>query len=397
MSKKWRDDNRMAVDKLQEAGIYNETLRNIVEELGILPDRATTRDSHFVLQDIEGNQRTAEEIIRRLQTQEIGLTTNSDGSIIANVGDFRNDARSNSAKKGIVEVDIKNLVRPNKNMKGWSPQTMSGVNGADAVHRARFLPDQELVLNNEDTQRAQRIGLAEATGDLQLIHEANTMYDFPMEVAQEIGRRVLIGNQTLRDFVKNKGIAVKGRFENVIDPVTKLRLGEMDKDQRDKFLNDRGDNLVKRWLDTGMRSIGDGRAEVHVPGFHSQMEHQNPFSKSIDVLGDKSTYLSDSIENQIGFLERYENAEKNDLNTEDYHAARRAKLLAENAGISNLELGKTLTGSEAIGLMIADKLPPVKYSDAPRKIDRGGEIDNDNLILGYKLQKDINRLYNKDF
>ena len=46
----FRAKNRKAVDELQEAGIYDETIRNIVEELGILSPRQMAKDSHFVFQ-----------------------------------------------------------------------------------------------------------------------------------------------------------------------------------------------------------------------------------------------------------------------------------------------------------------------------------------------------------
>lgn len=391
-NQRFRDRNRMAVDKLMEEGTYNETLRNIVEELGILGPRASARDSHFIFETIDGDQRTPDQIVNRLRRQNIDITDNGKDGIDVNVGDLINDARPRSAKRGIVEVDIKDMVRPNASMPGWTPQTMGGVNAEDKVHRARFLPEEPLTEKNENLIRAQQIGQAEATGDLKKIYDANTMYDFSFEDAESVGDRVLIGNQTLNNFLAKKGIT-EDRLQQVVDPASGTRILDLPKDQQKAYWRTRGIEATQRWMNMGGRSVGDGYSEVHVPGFHAQMEHQNPFSGSIDVIGDKSNYYSDTKFNQAGSLERYENAEKNDIDTVDYHRARRANIMSMDAGNGRLELGKTSMGREAVDSMIADSLPAIEYSQARLKSDREGTVNVNNTLMGLALMRDVNKLY----
>jgi len=388
----FRDRNRMAVDKLIEEGTYNETLRNIVEEMGILGPRASAKDSHFIFQTIDGDQRTPDQIVNRLRRQNLDIIDNGKNGIEVNVGDFINDARPRSAKKGIVEVDIKDMIRPNTSMPGWTPQTMGGVNNQDSVHRARFLPEEPLAEKSENLIRAQRIGQAEATGDLKKIYDANTMYDFSFEDAESVGDRVLIGNQTLNNFLAKKGIT-EDRLQQIVDPATGIRILDLPKDQQKAYWRKRGIEGTQRWMNMGGRSVGDGYSEVHVPGFHAQMEHQNPFSGSIDVIGDKSDYYSDTKFNQAGSLERYENAEKNDIDTVDYHRARRANIMSMDAGNGRLELGKTSMGREAVDGMIADSLPAIEYSQARLKADREGTVNINNVLKGLALMRDVNKLY----
>ena len=388
----FRDRNRMAVDKLMEEGRYNETLRNIVEELGILGLRASAKDSHCIFQTIDGEQRTPNEIVQRLQRQDLDVYDNGDDGIHVEVGDFQNDARAQARKRGAVEVDIKDMIRPNTSMPGWTPQTMSGVNNQDSVHRARFLPEEPLTEKNENLTRAQRIGQAEATGDLKQIYDANTMYDFSFEDAEAVGDRVLIGNQTMNNFLAKKGIT-PDRISQVVDPTTGIKVTKLPKDQQKAYWRNRGIEATQRWMNMGGRSVGDGYSEVHVPGFHAQMEHQNPFSGSIDVIGDKSDYYSDTKYNQAGSLERYENAEKNDIDTVDYHRARRANIMSLDAGSGRLELGKTSAGREAVDSMIADRYPAIEYSQARLKADREGTVNINNAQKGLALMRDVNKLY----
>ena len=382
----------MAVDQLMKEGKYNETLRNIVEELGILGPRASAKDSHFIFQTIDGDQRTPDEIVQRLQRQELDIYDNGDDGIDVVVGEFANDARPRSKKKGIVEVDIKDMIRPNTSMPGWSPQTMAGIDNTDKVHRARFIPEEALTEKNENLTRAQRIGQAEATGDLKAIYDANTMYDFSFEDAEAVGDRVLIGNETLNNFLAKKGLT-DDRLDKVVDPATGTRVLDLPKDQQKAYFRKRGIEGTQRWMNMGGRSVGDGYSEVHVPGFHAQMEHQRPFSGSIDVLGNKSDYYSDNKYNQAGSLERYENAEKNDIYTVDYHRARRANIMSMDKGNGRLDLGKTSMGREAVESMIADSLPAVEYSNARLKADREGTVNINNALKALELMRDVNRLY----
>ena len=388
----FRNRNRMAVDVLKEEGIYNETLRNLVEEMGILSPRAAARDSHFVFQTRQGTQRTPDEIVQRLQRQDFEIGPETADGINVKLGALVDDARPNSKKKGVIEADIKDMVRPNKSMDGWTPQTMGGVNPADPVHRARFLPDEGLQVVNQDTRRAQQIGFAEATGDLEKMYDANTMYDYSLADAEEVGNRVLVGNKTLANFMATKGVEGE-RAEKLLDPLTGRKVKDMSKEDRKDFFRQRGISQVQRWMNMGGRSIGDGRSEIHVPGFHAQMEHQNKFTGSKDVLGVKgSDYFSDDVLNRAGSLERYENAEKNDIDTVDYHRARRGALLGKDRGLT-LSLGKTSEGREAVDTMIAEAIPSVTYSNARWKADREPIISVDDTQTALDLTRLTNMLY----
>ena len=387
---RFRKKNRKAVDELEKAGIYDETIRNIVEELGILSPRQMSKDSHFVFQTIDGAQRTPNEIVQRLARQELSVN-NTENGIHVDVGPLVDDRR---ARSKVSEVDIKSMVRPNTSMPGWSPQTMSSVDNTDAIHRARFLPDLVDVTDaGENIRRAQNIGYAEASGDSQAMFDANTMYDFSYQDAEEVGDRVLIGNQTLNNFLAKKGLPGE-RLEKLIDPATGKRVLDMPKEEQRAYFRKRGVEGTQRWMNTGGRSIGDGNTEVFVPGLDAQMEHVYPFSGSIDELGvGNSQYFSDDKFNQGGYYERYENAEKNDISPQDYHRARRAQMLAQEAGIEPLELGKTVSGRQAAESMIADRLPAVVYSNARLKKDREADIDLDAAANGLELMRLTNQLY----
>ena len=392
-SARFRDKNRMAVDALTEAGTYNETLRNIVDQMDILGPRAKAKDSHFTFQTLEGEQRTPEEIVRRLQPQELNINHNGDGDVLVNVGDFVNNARPAAMKRGETEVDIKDMIRPNKTMPGWSPQTMGGISNTDKIHRARFLPETVPADATGNVARARNIGMAEASGDLQQIYDANTMYDFSYADAEQVGDKLLIGNSTLNNFLAQKGLPNE-RLELVVDPASGKRVKELSSAEQKAYFRNRGVEGTRRWMNMGGRSVGDGNSEVHVPGFHAQMEHQNPFSGSIDALGTgKSDYYSDTEYNKAGSLERYENAEKNDIDTQDYHRSRRAQMIALDSGLGRLELSKFGTGREGTEDMITSRFPAVSYSDERLKKDRTGSVNLDNAMKALSLMRETNKLY----
>jgi len=381
--------------ELKAAGIYNETVRNLVEQLDILGPRAKAKDSRFTFQTLEGEQRTPAEIARRLQRQELSVQQNENGETLIDIGGFLNDARPASLKKGKTEVDIKDMARPNKKTSAWTPQTMKGLNPNDLMHIGRFTPEKlgGTDFENPNVKRAIAIGEAEAVGDNQRIHEANTMYDFSYSDAEEVGDTILIGNQTLNNFLALKGVDGE-RLDSLLDPSTGMRYKDMSKQEQTAYRRKRGVEGTQRWMNMGGRSVGDGGTEVVVPGFHAQMEHQKPFTGSIDVLGaDNSSYYSDDKYNQAGYLERYENAEKNDIDTVDYHRMRRANMLSKQMGEGSIDLSKE-TGQQGIENAIAQKWPGVDYSNARLKKERGGEVNVENLVKGLNFMREVQSMYN---
>ena len=212
------------------------------------------------------------------------------------------------------------------------------------------------------------------------------MYDFSYADAEEIGKRIRVGDKTLIKFLEKKGLP-KERINLVINPATGLKVSDLPKAEKNAYFYNRGVEEVRRWLNTGGRSIGDGRAEVHVPGEYQQMEHQGAFSKSIDVLGDASNYYSDDKYNKAGYLEYHENQEKGDRLTSDYHKARRMQLVARDRGIGDVNL------REDVNQMIPEKFTPVSYSNESRKINRKASINLDNLEKGLEMMNFINQIY----
>jgi len=390
----FRKANAELGDELKAAGIYNETVRNLVEQLDILGPRAKAKDSRFTFQTYEGEQRPVEEIARRLQRQELSVKQNENGEFLIDVGDFINDARSDSLKRGKTEVNIKDMARPNKKTSAWTPQTMEGLNPNDLMHVGRFTPEKlgGTDFENPNVKRAIAIGEAEATGDNKRIYEANTMYDFSYEDAEKLGDTILIGNQTLNNFLSLKGVSGE-RLDSLLDPSSGIRYKDMSKQEQTAFRRKRGVESTQRWMNMGGRSVGDGGTEVVVPGFHAQMEHQKPFTGSIDVLGvDNSTYFSDDKYNRAGYLERYENAEKNDIDTVDYHRMRRANMLSKQMGEGSIDLSKE-AGQQGIENAIAQKWSGINYSNARLKKDRDAEINVDNLVKGLTFMREVQSMY----
>lgn len=382
-------------DELKARGIYNETIRNLVDQLDILGPRAKSKDSRFVFQTKDGDQRTADEIIRRLQPQELSVQQGEDGQIMIDVGDFVNNARPAAKRRGDIEVDIKNMPRPNKKTSAWTPQTMDGLDPNNLMHKSRFTPEvlEGLDFKNPNVKRGLAIGRAEASGDNQRIHEANTMYDFSYEDAEKVGDTLMIGGTTLNNFLQLKGVSGE-RLDNLLDPATGIKYVDMNSADQAAYRRKRGVEGTRRWMNMGGRSVGDAGTEIVVPGFHAQMEHQKPFTGSIDVLGpDNSTYFSDDKYNQAGYLERYENAEKNDLDTVDYHRMRRANMLSLQQGSGPIRLTKE-TGTSGVNNAISAKWPGIEYSNERLKKDRTGTVNVENILKGLEFMDQVQSMYN---
>lgn len=352
----WRNRNRRNIINRGGAGssTYEDSLRAIVEQAEILEPAAAVRQTEEVFERPDGSRRNAEEIVRGFARKNIELIPQADDTVIALDLGYINDAGYKAKRDGLFQTNVSLLPR--------SPQasgfTAGNVNEwiNDPVARARFVPEEADPMSAvAAVRRAREMGLAEASGDRQAVFEANKRYDFTPEEIDFISSALLKntpkGAAPLRSSVRTSGL--QGRTNVVLDPTTGERVIKLNGPMRNQYYYDRSNMALGKWLEGGGTGFNEPSSNVIIPGMGYELEHDNPFSKSIDVLKSKSGYYSDTPENTAGFLNQPENSEKAEMDPTDYFYQRRLHAIAADAGIDlngviKAKNNQELSGEEAL-------------------------------------------------
>ena len=372
--RKWREANTKEIFSRggQGSADYLDSLRSAVEELGVLSPAQSVRQTEEIFENPDGTRRSVEGIKRGYARKDVQIVNTQNGPVIYDNG-YINDAGPRAAKQGIFQPDISKL----SSITGTSiqvPETAGNVESwiNDPVARARFIPEEvDLSVATPAVVRAYQIGNAEASGDRQAVFDANQRYSFTDEEIDTLGGDLLIGKVPLRSQVRIQGLG--GRDKIVVNPATGELVAEMTGPMRNQYYRDRANIGLSRYFGGGGTGFGDGRSNVVIPGFNYQLEHDRPFSGSIDVLGlEKSDYFSDTADNTAGYYERYENAEKGEVGPTDYYRMRRLHALAADeglklSGIAKADGGEVLTGESALKYILERDNPSVIKGDRRRK------------------------------
>lgn len=355
---RFRDHNAAEIAKLEAVGDgnYADMLRAAVGELGILSERQSIPQTEQIF-ETGGERRSVAGIVKGFAPRDVSIV---DGIVVDN--GYVSAAGPRAAKQGIFQADISHIPIPTKHTPGWVRQSTADHAAwqNDPVISARFAPEQVPATETRaDVLRAMGIGEAERTNDRAAVFEANKRYDFTPEEATALGQNLLIGQTPLYGKVQNQGLGGE-RNEGLIDPATGRRVADYSKEGRLQYMHDRGDRAIHKWLEQGATSFGDGRSDIAIPGFNNQLEHDRPFSGSIDAGVAGSQYLSDTDSNLAGMLERYENAEKNDIAPEDYNDQRRLIYLAGQEGLPLYGIKKGQ--GRAAGQLILDRDNPASVT-----------------------------------
>lgn len=335
--------------KLSESA-YEDALRAVVEAAEILPPTAAVRQTEEVFERPDGTRRSAEEIVRGFARKKIELIPQSDGTVMALDQGYIDDAGYRAKRQGTFQTNVSLLPR--------SPQasgfTAGNVNEwiNDPVGRARFMPEEaDPMAAVAAVRRAREIGLAEASGDRQAVFEANKRYDFTPEEVDYIASALLkstrAGVVPLRSSVRTSGL--QGRTDIVLNPATGERVIELNAPMKNQYYYDRSNMALGKWLEGGGTGFNDPSSNVIIPGAGYELEHDNPFSKSIDVMGPESVYFSDTPENTAGFLIQPENSEKAEMSPDDYYLQRRLHAKAADAGVELKGVIKAKDNQELTG------------------------------------------------
>ena len=353
-SQRFRANNASEIARLEAIGDgnYQDLLRAAVHKAGIInSDRARMPQTEEVF-EAGGERRSVQGIIKGFAERDVEIV---DG--IINDKGYINDAGPRAAKQGIFQADINKIQSPTKNTKGWVRQATADSEKwqDDPVISARFAPEQVPATETRGSVlRAKKIGEAEQTNNRADVFEANKRYTITKEESEILGANLLIGKTPLNAKVRDQGLGNE-RMELVIDPATGRKISTYSPEGRLQYLYDRGNRAIGRWAEQGGTSFGDGKSDIAIPRQDNQLEHDRPFSGSIDNDKD-SGYYSDADENIAGMLERYENSEKNDIAAEDYYDMRRLHYLAGQMGLT-LNGIKKGTG-RAAGQAILDRDNP---------------------------------------
>ena len=98
------------------------------------------------------------------------------------------------------------------------------------------------------------------------------------------------------NFKRAGGIGKPDRSEVRI-PSTEIRFIDADADTQKAYLNERGDNFLRQWLQQRGGSMGSAQSVIFTPGVASHMDHAKSYSSSRDVLGDAGWGWSDIVPN----------------------------------------------------------------------------------------------------
>ena len=98
------------------------------------------------------------------------------------------------------------------------------------------------------------------------------------------------------NFKKAGGIGTPAR-KQVLIPGTNRRFVDEDADTQKVYLNERGGNFLRQWLQQRGGSMGSAQSVIFTPGVASHMDHVESLSSSRDTVGDAGWGWSDEVPN----------------------------------------------------------------------------------------------------
>ena len=337
---------------------YRDALRALVGETDILSDRQMIAQAEEIFEDGEGNRKPVQGILQSLAGRNLDVI----GDRIAD-GGYINSAGPRALARGEFHAELG--VHPFVMKQGGVPHRPMDVAGwkDDPAMAAYLDPDNASPGNNAKMLRAVEMGLAASRGDRQAVIDAQKRYDFTPAEVEEFLAGARIGGSKFGSSIKYQGLSAD-RQEVLLDPELNLVQGSP---EEQKFYNDRERALTRSWLEGGGTSFLDAGSDIGIPGKDYQMEHDQAFTRM------NPSGLAEVEVNRPGFYERYENADKNDLDPTDYYQMQRLAYLAAQEGINVKGVFKKDNVQEALGAMIDEVNPAQVVGD---RRNRNYKVEN---------------------
>lgn len=360
--------------KKDDPNQYQDVLARLVEKADIYetPGQALTASAEVFEDAVTGDLVSPEQLVKSLA--QIPLTETPE-SVVIGFG-YNNAAAPSHIVKGKYKGDIN--VNKSPHSANVPAMRVKDVERWAADQLARAFVDPNSVSANEaiNLQRAAAMGRAASTGNGAAMIAANKRYDISDEYVDEFLKYAKIGDAGFESAIRKSGL--QGREEEVIDPVTGKKVVELEPAEEKAFYHNRALNLTKSWLQSGGRGLNNLRDEIGIPGEEYQMEHNYPFSQS------NASGFAETPDNRVGFLRRYVNSEKNDIDPRQYYQQQRLAYLANQQGIDVTGVLKGQDNQEVLE-SILEKANPTEVVGDRRKKDYKVERFPEREVINQKL------------
>jgi len=159
---------------------------------------------------------------------------------------------------------------------------------------------------NPDVLRARNVGLAARAGDADGYRTAGTRFaDMPQSLINDVMSRISIDGETVHGKLSTAGIRA-----GTLVPGTKTEVRLLPNAAKKAYMQQRGVDIFSQWMRQGGTNITHSDGRMYAPNEGGMaMDHIDPYSKSIDVLGSSSSFYSDPSSN-FSLLETHENSSK---------------------------------------------------------------------------------------
>ena len=357
---------------------YQDALRAFIADTDILSDRQSVAATEEIFEDAtDGERKAVQDILRSFGGRNLEYIDDR----VVDLGSV-NAANVAKQRKGIYQAELGVHIPATEvgqypmralNVKDWrnDPRAMAYVDPASVP----------VGTADESILRAARMGEAASQGDRAGVRDAQVRYTFTDAEVDEFLRGAKIAGAGFGSSIRKSGLGKSGdgpdRALEVIDPETGMRVVDLGGEGERAFYADRIHGMTKEWLQGGATAFNDAGSDIAIPGNAHQMEHDYAFSTTND------RGLAETPANRAGYLERYVNSEKSDIDPTTYYQIQRLHYLADKAGI---DLSGVMKGDNPI-----EVLTGIMERDNPSVTQTGERFIKDRTDILHPKRASMNR------
>lgn len=359
---------------------YQDALRAFINDTDILSDRQSVAATEEIFEDAtDGERKAVQDILRSFGGRNLEYVDDR----VVDLGAL-NAATLAKQAKGIYQAEL-GVHTPATEVGQYPMRALNVKDWRNDPRAIAYVDPASVPVGTVDEAilRAARMGEAASQGDRAGVRDAQVRYTFTDAEVDEFLRGAKISGSGFGSSIRKSGLGKSGdgpdRALEVIDPETGLRVVDLGGEGEKQFYADRIHGMTKDWLQGGATAFNDAGSDIAIPGNAHQMEHDYAFSTT------NERGLAETPANRAGYLERYVNSEKSDIDPTTYYQIQRLHYLADKAGIDLTGVMKGDNAKEVLTDIMERDNPSVTQTGERLIKDRSDIVHPERVSMNRKL------------